>query len=184
MPIIARQPENKNFLSVLGFSFFMKRAPGVMYFGQKYELPGLLMGVANYPSTITDIPLPGDRLRRSDFTMTFKVDEDLRNYLEIFDWMEGLGSPINTNQYANLNSHSIMSGEGIMCDATLMINTSAHNPNIQITLEDIWPVSLTGFQMVSTSGDVQQIEATVSFKIRHHKFEYAANAVGTSSFNS
>jgi hypothetical protein len=42
---------------------------------------------------LKDIELPGDKLIFGDLTLRFLVDEDLENYLEIQNWMRGLGYP-------------------------------------------------------------------------------------------
>ena len=61
-------------------------------------MPGLDLGVATQATYLTDIPRAGEKLTFGDLTLTFLVDEDLSNYLEIQNWMRGLGFPESLDQ--------------------------------------------------------------------------------------
>jgi hypothetical protein len=37
--------------------------------------------------------LPGDKILFEDFSLRFLVDENLENYMEIHNWIRGLGFP-------------------------------------------------------------------------------------------
>jgi hypothetical protein len=91
MPI--GQPENRNFLSPTGFKFSLKRTPKVAFFCNSANIPDITLGIAVQPTYLKDIELPGDKLIFGDLTLRFLVDEDLKNYLEIQNWMRGLGYP-------------------------------------------------------------------------------------------
>ena len=54
---------------------------------------GLDLGVATQNNYLTDIPRPGEKITFGDLTLSFLVDEDLSNYLEIQNWMRGIGFP-------------------------------------------------------------------------------------------
>ena len=87
------QVQNKNFLSPTGFRFVLNRAPKVVFFSNQANIPGLNLGVAEQPTYLTDIPVPGDKIQFQDLRLRFLVDEDLENYLEIQHWLRGLGFP-------------------------------------------------------------------------------------------
>ena len=90
---IVGQIENRNFLAPTGFKFQLNRTPKVTYFGNAVNIPSITLGVAEQPSYLRDIPLPGEKLDFSDFSLRFLVDEGLENYMEIQNWMRGLGFP-------------------------------------------------------------------------------------------
>ena len=87
------QIQNRNFLTPAGFKFTLNRAPKVAFFGNSANIPGMTLGIANQPSYLKDIPTPGDRIEFDDFTIRFMVDENLENYMEIQNWIRGLGYP-------------------------------------------------------------------------------------------
>jgi hypothetical protein len=62
-------------------------------FGNSANIPGMTLGIANQPTYLKDIPTPGDKIEFDDFTIRFLVDENLENYMEIQNWIRGLGFP-------------------------------------------------------------------------------------------
>ena len=51
------------------------------------------MGNATQPTYLKDLPIPGDKMEFEDLNVRFLVDENLENYMEIQNWMRGLGFP-------------------------------------------------------------------------------------------
>ena len=90
----------------------------------------------------------------------------MKNYLEMYNWLKELGFPDNFAQYQSIANRSIYSGEGIFSDATLLITTSAMNPNIEVTFFDCFPVDLSELSFDSASADVEYLTATITFANR------------------
>lgn len=166
MSVLDTQPINQSFLSPLGFKLQIKKTPTMNYFVQKVSIPSVNLGTADVDTPFTKIPFPGTRLTFGNLQVTFKVDEDMANYLEIFDWMKSMGFPDNFDQYAGIASQSIQSGSGIFSDITLITLSSAMNPNKEITFFDCFPVDLSSIDLDSTSADVEYVTATVTFANR------------------
>ena len=83
MAVTDNQPTNLNPLSPLGFRFQIKRIPNINYFCQSVVLPTITMNPIEMQSTpFGIIPRPGDRLMYDPFTLRFRVDEDLKNYIK------------------------------------------------------------------------------------------------------
>ena len=85
------QIKNRNFLSPTGFKFVLNRAPKVSFFGNEANIPDLNLGIAEQPTYLKDIPLPGDKVTFGDFNLRFLVDENLENYNEISNWIRSVG---------------------------------------------------------------------------------------------
>ena len=81
------QLSNRNFLSTGGFKFILNRIPKVSFFANQAEIPGISLGVSNQPTYLKDIDIPGDKLEYEDFRLTFLVDENLENYMQIQKWI-------------------------------------------------------------------------------------------------
>jgi hypothetical protein len=96
----------------------------------------------------------------SPLTITFRVNEDMSDYLEINNWLEGLGSPTNFTQYANLKN----SNAGLYSDATLVINNSRKKGNMSATFYDLFPIDISDLQFTTMDTDVNYIECTVDFR--------------------
>ena len=82
--------ENRNFLSPVGFKFGLKRSPAVAFFCNEANIPSIDLGIAEQPSYLKNIPVPGDKIQFGDLSLRFLVDEDLKNYMEIQNWIRGL----------------------------------------------------------------------------------------------
>jgi len=169
MSALSNQPGNKNFLSPLGFKFSIKKTPNINFFVQSVNLPTLSLGTAEVDNPFLKIPFPGDKLAYGTLDVTFKVDEDLSNYLEIHNWLVGIGYPDNFGQRATIEASLPMSGEGVYADLSLIITTSAMNPNYEVTFFDAYPISLAEMSFDSTLTDVDYVTSTVTFAYRIFK---------------
>lgn len=164
--VFDKQITNRNFLSATGFKFNLARVPKVDFFSQTSSIPGINLGVAIQPTYLKDIPIPGDKLTFDDFNLRFVVDENLENYLEIQNWMRGLGYPENIHEYDKwrLSDPVNPQQDPNLSDGSLIIYNSNFNPGAIITFQGMFPTSLSTLEFDATSPDVQYITAQVSFK--------------------
>lgn len=168
MAALDNVPQTKNFLSPLGFRFVLSRSPEINYFVQHVTLPEMTGSTAVLPTPFTRVPLPGDRVEFGELTIQFKVDEDMTNFIHIYDWLAGIAKLDNFDQYKTLQAGNA-TGRGVVCDATLIVLTSAKNPNKQISFTNIYPTSLSGLTFDSTAADVNYLEATATFAIQKYQ---------------
>ena len=165
MSALANTPTNTNFLSPLGFKFQIKKAPHVNFFVQAAALPSLSLGEANVPTPFVRIPYAGDHLDFGTFDITFKIDEKMESYLEIYNWMIQIGKPETFQQYAAIDGQE--QGFGVYSDLTLTVLSSAMRPLHEITYIDAFPIQLTEVMFDTRSQDVEYVEATASFRYRN-----------------
>tara|TARA_R100000008_G_C3534583_1_gene141243 strand:- start:48 stop:602 length:555 start_codon:yes stop_codon:yes gene_type:complete len=161
------QIKNRNFLSPTGFKFTLNRAPKVSFFGNTANIPALTLGVAEQPTYLRDLPTPGDKIIFDDFTIRFLVDEDLKNYLELSNWIRGLGYPETLQEIRDLQTGSDQpedSGMNIFSDATLQVLTSSQVPNFKVVFNDLWPYTLSALDFDATNTDIEYFTAEASFK--------------------
>ena len=166
MTAISNQPIDQSFLSPLGFKLQIKKTPHVNYFVQKARIPSVSLGSADVDTPFTKVPFPGTKLSFGNLQVTFKVDENMMNYMEIYSWLRDVGFPDNFAQYSNIAGQSITSGDGIFSDITLTVLSSAMNPNLEVTFFDCFPVDLSDLEFDSTLSDVDYLTATVTFANR------------------
>jgi hypothetical protein len=164
MSAIDNTPTNKNFLSPLNFKFQIKKAPHVNFFIQKVNIPSITLAAPDYANPFTSVPNPGDHLKYGELSITFKVDEDLQNYLEIHNWMKALGKPENFDQYKNIQNIPVATGDGIYSDISVIALASTKQPNYEIVYQDAFPVTLSDVTFNTTDSSVNYIEASASFK--------------------
>lgn len=167
------QPDNTNYLSPIGFNFSIQKIPHANYFLQTANLPSVQLGDLETPSPFIAIPQIGDHLRYGDLFVTFKVDEDMKNYLELYNWMLQLGFPESFNQskeiYGTTDGKNKFKQNAAFSDATLTVTNSAMQPNLSILYEDVYPVSLSDITFSTQETSVNYIECQVSFRYRQFK---------------
>lgn len=167
--ILSNQPTNINFLSPLGYRFTLKRSPSVNFFVTDANIPSFNLGFVNVPSPFKNFPTPGDKPEYGSLRLTFKIDEDMANYLEIYNWIVRLGFPSNFEQYQSLSTAAPGTGVQTVSDATLTILNSSQSPNIEVQFEDLFPISISDVNFTSTDTDINYVTATVEFKFTLYK---------------
>ena len=161
---------NRNFLSPVGFKFSLKRSPGVAYFCNEANIPDMTLGIAEQPTYLRDIPVPGDKIEFGDLNLRFLVDEDLTNYMEIQNWIRGLGYPQSISEYRDLEKKAyIQQGFGqkradIYSDGTLQILSNNLVPKFRVIFNDLFPYSLSTVTFDATDTDIEYFTAEVGFK--------------------
>lgn len=169
--ILDQTPVNKNFLSPLNFKFQIKKAPHVNFFIQKVNIPAINLTSPQFPTSFVKVPIPGDHIDYSDLEITFKVDEDLTNYLEIHNWIKALGKPDNFEQYRAIEEKKSWTGDGIYSDISVMVLSSTKSANYETIYTDAYPYALSGLTFGTTDEDVNYIEASASFKYTLYNIE-------------
>ena len=162
--------ENRNFLSPVGFKFSLKRAPGVAFFCNQANIPSIDLGIAEQPTWLKNIDVPGDKIQFGDLSLRFLVDEDLVNYMELQRWIRGLGYPEDMDEFRKLEGEAVMpgnfgnSGDQIYSDGTLQILSSNLVPQFQVVFSDLFPYTLSTVTFDATDTDIEYFTADVAFK--------------------
>ena len=54
---------------------------------------------ANTPTRFNKIRQPGDELFYETFNMEFLVDENLKNYYQVHDWIREIATPVSDREF-------------------------------------------------------------------------------------
>ena len=170
---LSNQIVNRNFLAPTGFKFLVSRAPKISYFGNQVNIPSLTLGIANQPSYLKDIPRPGEKIDFEDLTLTFLVDEDLTNYMEIQNWIRGIGFPESLDQIYDFQQDDTLTvmnkalrnqGINLYSDGSLLILNNVNLPKFKVTFDGMFPYFLSTLAFDATQSDLEYFTAQVSFK--------------------
>ena len=166
-----KQIENRNFLSGVAFKFSLGKFPKVDFFSNSAIIPLLNLELARQPSYLKSIDVPGERLTYGDFTLRFIVDENMENYLAVYNWLTGLGFPETGTQFKNITTDSDgqRDPKEAFCDGTLRILNSNYREVAKVKFSDLFPVSLTSLDFDATNTDVQFFTAEATFKYTLYK---------------
>ena len=179
----SRQPTKLDYSSPTQFRFLINQLPKVEYFTTEANLPGISTGDGVFNTPFKDINILPDKLNYEDLTISFIVDENLENYIEIHTWLTSIGFPKDRSQFSDFRSTtSNMStktrGESkdigdvrastpelaMTSDATLTILTNKNNPVVECRFRDVFPTTLSGLTYSQNQTDVEYLTASVNFK--------------------
>ena len=167
-------PENINPLSPNGYMFTLQRLPELSYFCQEVSLPAITLPEATQLNPFSKIPLSGDQIEFDTLRIQFLIDDKMKNYRAIHDWIVGLGFPENNSQYTQTIEVSNMPGLSEVAkstsDATLIILGNNNIPIQAIQFADCVPESLESITFVSNNQDVQYLIGSASFRYTYYKF--------------
>lgn len=164
--ILPGQPTNTNPLQVTGYRFTITRLPNVVYFLQSANLPGIIFGNISWPTPMSSfIEIPGDTVKFAPFTMKFVIDENLSDWLEIFNWVQALA------RVKELNLDPVNGQTATVSDGTLYLLTSNKNVNVKVTFRDMFPIALSGIDFDSAVTDLPAVLGTVTFAYSYYDVE-------------
>ena len=179
----SRQPTKLDYSSPTQFRFLINQLPKVEYFTTEANIPGITLSEGQYNTPLKNIPILGDKIEYEDLSITFIVDENLENYIEMHTWLTGIGFPKDRKQFSEFRGvTSNMSvktrGESndigdvrastpelaMTSDATMTILTNKNNPVVECRFRDVFPTSLSGLSYSQNQTDVEYLTASVDFK--------------------
>ena len=174
----SNQIKNRNYLSPVGFKFVITKAPKADFFSNSASIPGINLGFALQPNYLRDIPVAGDKLTFEDFTLSFFVDENLENYMEVQNWLRGLGYPDSVQEFIDLKKDdtytqdpSAKNALNEYSDATLIVYNSSFNEIVKVKFRDVFPVSLSTINFDASVGDIDYVTADATFKYSIYDIE-------------
>lgn len=156
--------ENINYLSPTGFRVTISREyyPHLQYFAQSVAHPSMEVQATETPyKRIDNVPLIGDKISVGTLTLDLIMDENMKSYEEIYDWMKRM-----VEEPHNTSSRRFLSDAGptpSYCDIRVTVLTSQNNKNRDLVYRNALPVSLGNIEFASTS-DGTYIVFPVTFR--------------------
>ena len=165
------QIQNRNFLSPVGFKFSLAKKEKVEFLSNTAQIPGINFGTALQGTPFRMLDVPGTELLFEDFTLSFLVDEDLKNYMIIHNWMYGLGFPESFKQFNDqVTDPNTGQKDDILqyCDGTLHVLNSNYRSTAMVKFKDLFPISLTPLQFTASDNDINYFTAEASFRYTYY----------------
>ena len=182
---LSRQPTKLDYSSPTQIKFSINQIPKVEFFTQSANLPGINLGEVVIPTPYKDIPYVGDKVTYENLDIQFIVDEHLENYIEIHNWLIGIGFPKSRQQFTTFRSTTSntsntagkagtdigkvgqsVADRPLYSDATLTILSNKNNPLVEVRFSDCFPVSLSGLDYTQQVADVEYLTASVDFRYK------------------
>ena len=177
----SQQPSDLDYLKPNGFKFQIHILPNVSYFCQAANIPAFSIGFTQTETPLSALYNPGEKPAYGDLVIRFLVQENMANYIELYNWLLGLSFPEDHAQYRNWNKKQAYRFPAVpehrlgavtnFSDADFFILDSDNNPNVKITYYDLFPTSLEALDFDISSGNVDYLVGIAAFKYRHYTIE-------------
>jgi hypothetical protein len=112
--------------------------------------------------------MPGDTLSYSELSVTFILDEDLKGYIELYNWMEKLVNEEFVGE--GPRSRKVNPEIPTQADISLSILSSHNNQTKRVLYKACTPTSLSGLQFSSIAGNVEYLTYDASFSFTGFEF--------------
>lgn len=187
----ALNPQTTGYANEYNFRLNLVNCPLFSQTITNVQFPGINLGSASFSTPILDIKEYGDKLEFENITATYNVLDDISNYLEIYTWMMYIGGNDNDGnmsdrQFSVLNqlkargqaiSNNSFSqfqkdnSRGIYTDASLILYNKNNNPIATWQLQDVLPISLSGFDLLARSTSLDPLQGTATFTFTNMKLD-------------
>lgn len=153
--------DDVTFASPIAFRLLIDsvRFPNVQFTVQTAAIPSISVEPATYPTPQRAIAVGGDKVEYDPFNCTFLIDEELRNYREIHDWLIGLA--------LEPEDRSIQKTR----DMSLLVLDSNNNVIREIKFVDAYPTSLSTLDFDVKNTSVDYLVGEVSFNYSYFKVQ-------------
>lgn len=147
-----RIPLNKNNFSPNKFKVTMSRFPTIEYTAQSANIPGISMGTPQIPTNKwLDYYVIGDKLIYNDLNIGFMLDENLKSFRELRDWL-----------YAVMSTKEVISIPRADIDILLLTNNS--NQNLILRISGAFPYMMSDVNMSYQMDENFPVTVDVTFK--------------------
>ena len=152
----------------VGFKVNIARLPNVEFFCQRVNIPAVILGETVESSPFMNNPLEGDTLSFESLTIGFILDEDMQNYIEIYNWLTALGFPESYNQFNALKRAENFGDntDSLYSDINIMLLTNKSNLNYKVSFKDIFPTSLSSLSFDAGVSTLDPIIVDATFNFR------------------
>lgn len=160
-----------SYLKPNSFKFLIARAPNVTYTCQSANLPQIALGAALQNTPFVDIPHPGDKVAFGEFNIRFLVNEDMSNYMELYNWIREIGVPGGGSDWDNAMANRLTAFTGVnynkvFSDASLLMLDSNNNVNVKLNFQDLFPISVEALDFDITTSGMEYFVGTASFRYK------------------
>lgn len=165
------RPSTYDFLRPNGFVLAIDNIPNFNYNCQGVSFPGISLGSPAQETPFIDVNHVGEKLNYTTLNVRAIVSEDMQNYIEIVEWMRGLGFPEShadfeafirnrmSEQDMNLKSRF----ETETSPGSLFVLNSANNPIVEWRFENLFPINASGMEYDTTTSMVEYLTMDVVF---------------------
>lgn len=172
------QSDVTNPLQLTGFELRIAAIPEVSFFVKDVTLPSISLPQAQQDTPFVMIPRVGDRVEFSQLTARIMVDEQMKNYRALYDWITQIGFKDNWQQVQEWrkrrgDASGYTSDKDLLLtsDATLLIKGANLKTAGRIIIKDMWITDLGSITLTDESSETQYVYCDATFAVREFHFD-------------
>lgn len=163
---------DRSLLQKYNYTLVFDRVVDTVFYAQEVQVPGVKLGAVPVPSFTNDVPIPGDKLEfEQEFLIQFVLDENIRAYRSVYQWLVQIRSPISTDTHQLLRYPQLQRPlfdpnkppRGCYSDARLVIRGGNGQEVAHYHFVDCFPTGLPGFMLKSTEDGNEPTPVQASF---------------------
>jgi hypothetical protein len=175
MTVLTRNPINPNPLQPNKFVLNFSRLPNIQYFCQSVSVPGISLSEAVITNPFVDLYSPGEKPIYDLLNVTFIVDEEMKSWIEVHDWIRAMTFPTKFEEYQQLprlSKNTVNRPEfPQFSDAAITIFSSSMKPYYRIKYYEAFPTTLSTFVLTAQEGPDSIITAGATFRYSYFDIE-------------
>ena len=152
---------NESYLQPISFQFSCPKTPTLNYFVQSVQIPGVESAAAFQPTALINSPLPGQDFTYQPLIVSFIIDENMNNWLEVYNWL------ISTK--ATDRFDRVVEPADQFADASILVMNNKMQAIRRIEFSRMFPTNLTEIQFDSANTDPGPILATATFAYTYYE---------------
>jgi hypothetical protein len=146
------------------------------YFCQSLGIPGISLSEIQQTTPFVDVYIPGEKAIYDLLNITFLVDEEMKSWLEIHDWVRAMTFPKEYEEYKRLGQLNKVTNfrtnsKPQYSDASITILSSSNTPYYQFKFYDVFPTSITSFVLNASDTPDSIITADATFRYSYYDIE-------------
>lgn len=173
-------PINTNTLVTTGFQIQITRTDTLSFFAQRVNIPGLTINNPRQQNPFTAIPIPGDHGSWESLQISFMIDEDLKNWEEVFNWYTGITFPRDYSDFSTLANDSLgpkpRSEVNMYAQVTVTVLNNHKVPICDFIFEDCIPAQLEGPTFDITQQDIQPAMCVLTLDFSNYRMRRSGQA--------
>ncbi len=163
--MLSNTPTNTNILQPNKHQFIIPDLTSTVFFCQSVGLPTVSANEARQDTPFLNVNRHPDKMIFDPLNISFELDEDMRNYEEIYNWFRATTGSFGYKEYGKNTGHFLYH------DIILQIHTNTNNPNFKIKYSNGFPISLTAPRLEQTTNPDTILVAEVSFRFDYFVFD-------------
>jgi len=164
-------PNDQNLFQGSKYSLNFDRLPYIQFFVTSVNIPGMSTHDVSQDTPFRNAPTPGNKMEYDALAIEFLVDEQLRSWSSIRDWMSGIAFPESFDQYKALSLQTriqTFGGKPQYSDASLTIYSNKNNAILKLAFSDVFPTILSGIQLSTADTALEVKKASAQFKFLNY----------------